>query len=138
MWLHRLGARVSAAQDICISMKGLGKSFRAGQKTVEALKDLDLDVRRGEFLCLLGPSGCGKTTLLRCLAGIENSSGGRLEIRAEQREDGTPPAMVFQQHGLFPWMTVEGNLLFVLGASSAGTYRVVRVKYGPCRAAESL
>jgi len=109
---------LAASDDICIRMKALGKSFQEKQKTVEALRGLDLEVRRGEFLCLVGPSGCGKTTLLRCLAGIEKPTSGELEIHTEKRPDSTPLAMVFQQHGLFPWMTIERNMRFVLEASA--------------------
>ena len=105
-------------EEPIIRLEGLGKSFFERGKTLEAFRDLNLEVRRGEFLCLLGPSGCGKTTLLRCLAGIETPTTGRLEIRAESKKNASRLAMVFQQHGLFPWMTVEGNLRFVLKASA--------------------
>ena len=77
---------------------------------------LDLDVRDGEFLCLVGPSGCGKSTLLRILAGLAPPSEGRIDVHTP---DGGAPklAMVFQDYGIFPWMTVEANIRFGLDAA---------------------
>ncbi len=88
----------------------------------EVLRGLDLEVGRGEILCLLGPSGCGKTTLLRLAAGLEPLQEGRIElagqlIAAPGRE--TPPegrgvGFVFQDYALFPHLTVEDNVAFGL------------------------
>ncbi|MDQ0395018.1 ABC transporter ATP-binding protein [Labrys monachus] len=97
-----------------IRAEGIGKSFG----TFRALKDLSLDIGRGEFLTLLGPSGSGKTTFLMILAGFEKPSSGRLTrdgvditaMSAEQRAFG----MVFQGYALFPHMSVEENIAFPL------------------------
>jgi putative spermidine/putrescine transport system ATP-binding protein len=97
-----------------IKAVGIGKSFGSFQ----ALKDLTLDIGRGEFLTLLGPSGSGKTTFLMILAGFEAPSAGRLfsdgaditDRPAEQRSSG----MVFQGYALFPHMSVEANIAFPL------------------------
>lgn len=106
-----------ADADISISFDGLSKTFVQGGKTVRALEDLSLQVPEGEILCLVGPSGCGKTTLLRCIAGIEEATAGTVKVEKGQgRQEGAPLSMVFQQHGLFPWMSVEDNLRFVLKA----------------------
>ncbi|HEY6103820.1 MAG TPA: ABC transporter ATP-binding protein [bacterium] len=85
---------------------------------VEAIKDLSLDIREGEFLVLLGPSGCGKTTTLRAIAGLETLDRGRILIGAR---DVTllPPgrrgiAMVFQSYAVFPHMRVYDNIVFGL------------------------
>jgi multiple sugar transport system ATP-binding protein len=85
---------------------------------VEAIKDLSLDIRDGEFLVLLGPSGCGKTTTLRAIAGLETLDRGRILIGAR---DVTmlPPgrrgiAMVFQSYAVFPHMRVYDNIVFGL------------------------
>ncbi len=83
-----------------------------------AVDDVSLDIRDGEFLCLLGPSGCGKTTLLRMLAGFERPTSGRIFIDGADVTD-TPPHrrpvnMMFQSYALFPHMTVEGNIAFGL------------------------
>ncbi len=100
-----------------VSVRDLAKVFQDGEARVEAFAQITLEARPGEFLCLVGPSGCGKTTLLRCLAGIETPSAGAIEHRLEPGAPGAEQAMVFQQHGLFPWLTVEANLHFVLRES---------------------
>jgi len=100
-------------------VEGLSKQFVPGDPSTLAFSHIDLEVAEGEFLCLLGPSGCGKTTLLRCIAGIEAPTEGNLSLAG----DGRPLAMVFQQHGLFPWMTVAGNLRFVLEQSEVDPAR---------------
>ena len=83
-----------------------------------AVKDLDLDVRDGEFMVLVGPSGCGKTTALRMVAGLEDISFGTLRIGGKPVNDVTPKdrdiAMVFQNYALYPHMTVRDNIGFAL------------------------
>jgi multiple sugar transport system ATP-binding protein len=83
-----------------------------------AVKDLDLDVRDGEFMVLVGPSGCGKTTALRMVAGLEDISSGTLRIAGKPVNDVTPKdrdiAMVFQNYALYPHMTVAENIGFAL------------------------
>src|SRR6059058_1579586 len=83
-----------------------------------AVNDLDLLIKDGEFLVLVGPSGCGKTTALRCLAGLEEITGGQLKI-GERVVNRVPSkdrdiAMVFQSYALYPHMTVYDNLAFGL------------------------
>ena len=85
---------------------------------VTAVNDLNLEVRDGEFLVLVGPSGCGKTTALRCVAGLESISDGKLSI-GERVVNDVPPkdrdiAMVFQSYALYPHMSVFDNLAFGL------------------------
>ena len=76
-----------------------------------ALKDLSLDVGRGEFLSLLGPSGCGKSTALRIIAGLSSPSEGRLVWPGERSADGDHDiSFVFQEPTLMPWATVFGNV----------------------------
>lgn len=82
------------------------------------VKDLDLQISDGEFLVLVGPSGCGKSTTLRALAGLEETTGGRITIGGKD-VTGTEPkerdiAMVFQDYALYPHMTVEENMGFAL------------------------
>src|SRR5690349_16623017 len=85
---------------------------------VEAVRGIDLDIRRGEFLTLLGPSGCGKTTLLRMLAGFEEPTSGRILINgADVTRTPTyrrPIGMVLQNLALFPHMSVLDNVTFGL------------------------
>jgi multiple sugar transport system ATP-binding protein len=84
----------------------------------QALHDVSLEVKDGEFLVLLGPSGCGKTTLLRCIAGLEHVDGGKVFIGDRDVTDLAPRAreiaMVFQSYAVFPHMTVERNIGFGL------------------------
>jgi NitT/TauT family transport system ATP-binding protein len=81
---------------------------------VPALRDVSLEVREGEFVSVVGPSGCGKTTLLRSLAGMIAPDEGSIERFSSRREgDGRMP-LVFQEHSLFPWMTVLENAAFGL------------------------
>lgn len=93
----------------------LSKRFEDGARPVEALTDFTLEVKQGEFCCLVGPSGCGKTTFLRMLAGLETPTGGTLEVRVL---DPTRPAtaVVFQETSIFPWMSVIENAAFGLEA----------------------
>ena len=97
-----------------LSLHGLAKNFG----TVAAVQEIDLDVRDGEFLCLLGPSGCGKTTALRLIAGFETPSGGDIRIDDESilgyGPSQRPTAMVFQQYTLWPHMTVYQNIAYGL------------------------
>jgi putative spermidine/putrescine transport system ATP-binding protein len=97
-----------------VELVGIWKRFGA----TEALRDVSLRVRPGEFLCLLGPSGCGKTTLLRIVAGLARPDGGQVVIRGRDVTD-TPPfarsiGLVFQNYALFPHMTVAENIGFGL------------------------
>ena len=85
---------------------------------VIAVNDLNLQVKDGEFLVLVGPSGCGKTTALRCVAGLEDITDGRLLIGDRVVNNVAPKdrdiAMVFQSYALYPHMSVYDNLAFGL------------------------
>ena len=98
-----------------IDVKGVNKVFKTDSREVIALKDINLQIPQGQFVCLLGPSGCGKSTLLNAIAGFSLPSSG--EITADgQLITGPGPdrGMVFQEYALFPWMTVEKNIAFGL------------------------
>ena len=107
----------SAGADAIVA-ENANKVFLDG--TVVAFHQLNLAVRQEEILCIVGPSGCGKTTLLRCIAGLTDLSGGRLLVHG-QPVVGPPVgvAMVFQHFGLLPWKTVYENAAF--GLAMAGT-----------------
>ncbi len=82
---------------------------------VEVLRDVTLDIPRGQIVCLVGPSGCGKSTLLRFLGGLEQPSRGRVLTVGEPPEDSLNPlTYVFQHFALLPWRSVEGNVRLVL------------------------
>ena len=86
--------------------------------TVDVLKNIDLDIEKGELIVFVGPSGCGKSTLLRMIAGLEKITGGELEIDNMVVNDVPPSqrgiAMVFQSYALYPHMTVRENMSFAL------------------------
>ncbi|MEK6228829.1 MAG: ABC transporter ATP-binding protein [Actinomycetota bacterium] len=97
------------------------KVYGEGDDAVEAIGDLDFEVRDGEFVCVVGPSGCGKTTLLRCMSGLLEPTSGEVRLH-DQAIDGPPEkmALVFQEYSrsLFPWMTVRQNVAFPLRRKS--------------------
>jgi len=98
-----------------IDVKHVDKVFKTDNREVVALRDINLQIPQGQFVCLLGPSGCGKSTLLNAIAGFSLPSSG--EITADgQLITGPGPerGMVFQEYALFPWMTVEKNIAFGL------------------------
>jgi multiple sugar transport system ATP-binding protein len=85
---------------------------------VEVLKNINLEIRSGEFVAFVGPSGCGKSTLLRCISGLEEITQGTLEIGGVDVTDVNPSkrgiAMVFQSYALYPHMTVYDNMAYSL------------------------
>ncbi|MGF6273512.1 NitT/TauT family transport system ATP-binding protein [Massilia sp. UYP11] len=101
--------------DIHIRIEGVNKVFGAEDHEVVALQDIDLDIPRGQFTCLLGPSGCGKSTLLGAVAGFAPPSSGSILVDGRPvTGPGPQRGMVFQEYALFPWMTVEQNIRFGL------------------------
>jgi ABC-type nitrate/sulfonate/bicarbonate transport system ATPase subunit len=83
--------------------------------SMPVLDDISLDVRDGEFVCILGPSGCGKSTLLNIVGGFVAPSSGSVVIDGETVTGPDPRRIfVFQERGVFPWLTVEGNIGFGL------------------------
>jgi len=104
--------------SVKIQVSGLGKVFpRPDGSAHHVLSDIHLDIREGAFVCLLGPSGCGKTTLLSAMAGFDTPSAGQVRIDGRIVTGPSPRRMViFQEYGLFPWLTVQDNVLFGLRA----------------------
>ncbi|TWB69830.1 NitT/TauT family transport system ATP-binding protein [Nitrospirillum amazonense] len=91
------------------------KRFAVPGNEVVALKDINLDIASGEFICLLGPSGCGKSTLLNAIAGFSHPTEGSITVGGRPVVDPGPDrGMVFQEYALFPWMTVFKNVRFGL------------------------
>ncbi len=98
----------------------IGKDFETGQGQVAALTGIDLETREGEFLSIVGPSGCGKTTLLRILAGLLAPTTGNVERICSPGDNDARALVVFQEKGLFPWMTVLDNATFGLEMQGVG------------------
>lgn len=95
-----------------VRMDGVSKTYESDKGTVEALRDVSLSVPRGSFVSVVGPSGCGKSTLLRCLAGLEETSAGRIFVDGVMVDQ--PPfdmGMVFQRDALLDWRNVVDNVL---------------------------
>jgi NitT/TauT family transport system ATP-binding protein len=98
-----------------IQISKVSKVFSTGNHEVVALDDINLDIKPGEFICLLGPSGCGKSTLLNAVAGFSLPTAGVIHVNGKPvQAPGPDRGMVFQEYALFPWMTVEKNIAFGL------------------------
>ena len=103
-----------------IRLDSLGKTFGSNDREVTALQDFSLSVADGEFVCVVGPSGCGKTTMLRIVAGLERPTTGSVAVESETHGRRPQNAMVFQEQGLFPWMTVADNVAYGLEMRGVG------------------
>ena len=98
-----------------LEVKKLTKNYHDAPDSRDIIKDLDLTVNQGDFLCILGPSGCGKTTLIRCIAGFEDYEGDILVDGVKVDKPGIDRIMVFQDFNqLFPWKTVKKNIQYPL------------------------
>mgnify|MGYP000635959057 FL=1 len=95
-----------------ISARDVEISFSNDEQNHIAATDINLDIKSGEFVCLLGPSGCGKSTLLNAVAGFIQANAGTLTQDGKAiTGPGRDRGMVFQSHSLFPWKTVLGNIM---------------------------
>lgn len=95
-----------------ISIQNLSKRFNSKENiTVDALKNINLDVEENDFICIVGPSGCGKSTLLRIIAGLEDATEGKINYKGKELLEPTSEiGMVFQNYSLLPWRTVIDNI----------------------------
>jgi NitT/TauT family transport system ATP-binding protein len=99
----------------------LAKTYSGQNGGVAALADITLGAEGHEFLGIVGPSGCGKTTLLKLIGGLLEPTSGEIVVDCRPRPGHPTSALVFQDHGLFPWMTVLANVAF--GLEMQGTAR---------------
>lgn len=101
--------------EIVLEVRNLRKSYRGSDGGIDVLDDINIVIRKNEFVCILGPSGCGKTTLLRCIAGFEDFDGHIIVNGIEKRAPGKDRVMVFQDFNqLFPWKNVKQNIQYPL------------------------
>lgn len=108
-----------------VSIKNLSKSFEGTKK--ETLKDINLEIEPGEFICVVGPSGCGKSTLLNLIAGLETPTEGSVLVDGQEvKSPGADRIVMFQEAALFPWLTVVENVRF--GMELAGLDRAEQEK----------
>ncbi|WP_293575906.1 ABC transporter ATP-binding protein [Phaeobacter sp.] len=103
----------SSAQATVIEAKNLDLTFQTNDGPVHALKDVSLNIRKGDFVSFIGPSGCGKTTFLRCIAALERPTGGTLSVNGMTPDEARRQrayGYVFQAAGLYPWRTIAKNI----------------------------
>jgi NitT/TauT family transport system ATP-binding protein len=102
---------------VSINARCVTKTFGRGASAVNALEDVTFDVEEGSFVSLLGPSGCGKSTMMRLIAGLQEPTGGEIEIGGltpQERRLVRDFGIVFQHPILFDWRTVEANVMLPL------------------------
>ncbi len=115
-----------------ISARSLDLTFQTNDGPVQALSDVTLDIRKGEFISFIGPSGCGKTTFLRVIAALEQPTGGQVTVNGmtpDEARRARAYGYVFQAAGLYPWRTIEKNIklpLEIMGFSAAEQEKRVR------------
>jgi NitT/TauT family transport system ATP-binding protein len=109
------------AREVILTISNLHKDFERSGRSIVALKDINLQTYRREFLCVVGPSGCGKSTLVRILAGLERHTAGDVLLQGQAVSGpGRDRGMVFQGYTLFPWLTVKKNVMFGLEVNGHG------------------
>lgn len=111
--------------ETVISAQNLSLTFETGDGPIHALKDINLDINKGDFVSFIGPSGCGKTTFLRVMADLETPTAGSVTVNgmtAAEARMKRAYGYVFQAAGLYPWRTIGGNIrlpLEIMGYSKA-------------------
>ena len=105
-------------KETVIEVQELSMSYETGKTSFQALKKINLEIEKGEFVCLIGPSGCGKSTLLSILEGLNEPTEGKVLIHGKEVHGAGPErAVVFQNYSLFPWMTARNNVVFAIRES---------------------
>jgi len=101
-----------------LSVQGISETFLDGEESCSALTGVSLEVAPREVVCIMGPSGCGKSTLLRIIGGLESADTGTIRMGSDTTGGVAKTAMVFQDHALFPWLSVYENLAYGLRLSA--------------------
>lgn len=123
--IQRTGHTANTRSGQVIAARGLDLTFQTNDGPVHALKGVDLEIGKGEFVSFIGPSGCGKTTFLRVVAGLEQATGGEITVNGmspDAARQARAYGYVFQAAGLYPWRTIAGNIrlpLEIMGFSRA-------------------
>jgi ABC-type nitrate/sulfonate/bicarbonate transport system ATPase subunit len=104
-----------------ILVDGINKSFVSTDGALPVIHDVSFSVDDGEFVAIVGPSGCGKSTLMNIIAGFERQDRGRVKVDGIERVGPSPKGIMIAQHGsVFPWLTVQQNLMFGLNGKGHG------------------
>lgn len=103
-------------------LKNLTKTYKIGDKKINALENVNLTISQGSFVTIVGKSGCGKSTLLRLLCGLEKNSSGSIGYTTLGKNESPKIAIVFQEPRLMPWLTVEQNMAFSLNNNKNKAY----------------
>jgi len=110
---------------LSLIVEGVTKSFMSKHHKIYTLSDINLEIKKGEFICLLGPSGCGKSTLLNIIAGLVEATEGKVILNDHVvKKAGPDRAVMFQESALFPWQRVIDNVEF--GMKIAGLPKEMR------------
>lgn len=115
-----------------IEARQLDLTFQTNDGPVHALKDVNLEINKGDFVSFIGPSGCGKTTFLRCIAALETPTGGTLSVNGmtpDEARRNRAYGYVFQAAGLYPWRTISKNIklpLEIMGYSKSDQEKRVK------------
>lgn len=100
-----------------LKLENVSKGFKSGNTWLTALEKINLEVKAGEFVCLVGPSGCGKSTILNLVAGLERPDNGQVVVNGRPvSSPGPDRLLLFQEPALFPWLDVLANVEFGLEA----------------------
>ena len=117
-----LVAETRAEEETLLTVRNVSKRFITSRHDTTALHDISLEIKKGEFICVVGPSGCGKSTLLNLIAGLDRPTSGELIFDGHAvRGPGAERVVVFQEPALYPWLNVRANVEF--GLKVKGTPR---------------
>ncbi|MBO7521058.1 MAG: ABC transporter ATP-binding protein [Opitutales bacterium] len=111
----KVAAEIKSVPASKLVIENVGKSFAREGREFTVLENINLNIEEGEFVCLVGPSGCGKSTLLNLIAGLDSPTSGAIYTNGSPvYAPGRDRMMMFQEHALFPWLDVMGNVMFGL------------------------
>lgn len=112
--------KTAGSRPVVIAIRDLQMEFSSPRgDQIQVLQQIDADICRGEFVCIVGPSGCGKTTLLNLIGGFLTATRGEIRIDGDLVNGPDPRRIfIFQEGGVFPWLTVQDNIAFGLTRKS--------------------